>query len=165
MTAVSQWEREAIGERTRDAMNHKRTNGERVGNIQFGYRLGADGKHVEADPAEQEALSEIRRLRNQGATLRGIAATLNQQGPSDPPRYTLAPGISRQSGQPNQLSIRTILPSTEPVAKHSMACLASRSAKVRVTSGSIFFSVRSAKILGRSSRSGFGSFRYSAVIP
>jgi DNA invertase Pin-like site-specific DNA recombinase len=35
MTAVSQWEREAIGERTRDAMSHKRTNGERVGNIQF----------------------------------------------------------------------------------------------------------------------------------
>ncbi len=25
MTAVSQWEREAIGERTRDAMSHKRT--------------------------------------------------------------------------------------------------------------------------------------------
>jgi site-specific DNA recombinase len=33
MTAVSQWEREAIGERTRDAMSHKRSNGERVGNI------------------------------------------------------------------------------------------------------------------------------------
>jgi len=79
MTAVSQWEREAIGERTRDAMNHKRTNGERVGNIQFGYRLCADGKHVEPDPAEQGALSEIRRLRNQGATLRGIAATLNHR--------------------------------------------------------------------------------------
>jgi len=28
MTAVSQWEREAIGERTRDAMSHKRSNGE-----------------------------------------------------------------------------------------------------------------------------------------
>jgi site-specific DNA recombinase len=39
VTAVSQWEREAIGERTREAMSHKRTNGERVGNIQFGYQL------------------------------------------------------------------------------------------------------------------------------
>ena len=28
MAAVSQWEREAIGERTRDALRHKRTNGE-----------------------------------------------------------------------------------------------------------------------------------------
>src|SRR5271168_3397146 len=79
MTAVSQWEREAIGERTRDAMSHKRSQGERVGNIQFGYRLAADGKHVEADPAEQEVLQEIRRLRQNGHSMRGIAAALNQR--------------------------------------------------------------------------------------
>jgi DNA invertase Pin-like site-specific DNA recombinase len=79
MTAVSQWEREAIGERTRDAMSHKRSNGERVGNIQFGYRLCADGKHVEPDPAEQAVLDEISRLRQSGHTLRGIAATLNHR--------------------------------------------------------------------------------------
>lgn len=79
MTAVSQWEREAIGERTRDAMNHKRTNGERVGNIRFGYRLGADGKHVEPDPAEQEVLREIHGLRQSGHTMRGIAAALNRR--------------------------------------------------------------------------------------
>ena len=74
MTAVSQWEREAIAERTRDAMNHKRTNGERVGNIRFGYRLGADGKHVEPDPTEQGVLKEIRSLRQSGYSMRGIAA-------------------------------------------------------------------------------------------
>jgi DNA invertase Pin-like site-specific DNA recombinase len=79
MTAVSQWEREAIGERTRDAMHHKRTNGERVGNIQFGYRLGTDGKHLEPDPAEQEVLDDIRQLRQDGHTLRGIAAALNHR--------------------------------------------------------------------------------------
>src|ERR1700724_2639596 len=77
MPAVSQWEREAIGERTRDAMSHKRANGERVGNIQFGYRLCADGKHVEPDPGEQGVLDEIGRLRQSGHTLRGIAAALN----------------------------------------------------------------------------------------
>jgi site-specific DNA recombinase len=77
MTAVSQWEREAIGERTRDAMSHKRSNGERVGNIRFGYRLGADGKHVEPDPTEQSVLEEIGRLRQSGRTMRGIAAALN----------------------------------------------------------------------------------------
>ena len=33
MTAVSQWEREAIGERTREVLSHKRSKGERVGNI------------------------------------------------------------------------------------------------------------------------------------
>jgi site-specific DNA recombinase len=77
MTAVSQWEREAIGERTRDAMHHKRANGERVGNIQFGYRLCAHGKRVEPDTAEQAVLLEIRNLRHSGRTMRGIAATLN----------------------------------------------------------------------------------------
>ena len=51
MTAVSQWEREAIGERTRDAMSHKRRNGERVGNVAYGYRLGDDGQHLEPDAA------------------------------------------------------------------------------------------------------------------
>src|ERR1700692_3004661 len=44
MTTVSQWEREAIAERTRDAMNHKRNNGERVGNIAFGSRLAGGGR-------------------------------------------------------------------------------------------------------------------------
>jgi len=79
MTAVSQWEREAIGERTRDAMRHKRSQGERVGNIQYGYRLAADGRHLEEDPAEQTVLAEIRHLRQHGATLRGIAAALNRR--------------------------------------------------------------------------------------
>ena len=79
MTAVSQWEREAIGERTRDAMSHKRSNGERVGNLAYGYRLADDGEHLEPDPGEQEALAEIRRLRGDGVPPRGIAATLNHR--------------------------------------------------------------------------------------
>jgi DNA invertase Pin-like site-specific DNA recombinase len=79
MTAVSQWEREAIGERTRDAMSHKRSQGQRVGNIAYGCRLAGDGVHVESDPDEQAVLSEIRQLRGEGATLRGIAAALNHR--------------------------------------------------------------------------------------
>src|ERR1700691_500957 len=78
MAAVSQWEREAIGERTRDALRHKRSQGQRVGNIAFGFRLAGDGQHVEPDPTEQGALAEIRRLRREGTTLRGIASTLNE---------------------------------------------------------------------------------------
>lgn len=79
MTAVSQWEREAIGERTREALNHKRNRGERTGNIPFGSRLAADGKHLEPDSAEQAALAEIRRLRNEGKAMRKIAANLNER--------------------------------------------------------------------------------------
>jgi site-specific DNA recombinase len=79
MAAVSQREREAIGEQTRDALQHKRSQGQRVGNIAFGYRLAGDGQHVEPDPSEQASLVQIRKLRKQGATLRGIAATLNER--------------------------------------------------------------------------------------
>jgi DNA invertase Pin-like site-specific DNA recombinase len=74
MAAVSQWEREAIGERTRDPLRRKRTSGERVGNIRFGFRLSPDGKHVEPDPGEHDVLTEIRHLRQSGHTLRGIEA-------------------------------------------------------------------------------------------
>ena len=79
MAAVSQWEREAIGERTRDGLRHKRSSGERVGNIRFGFRLSPDDKHVEPDPGEQDVLHEIRHLRQSGHTMRGIAAALNRQ--------------------------------------------------------------------------------------
>ena len=80
MGAVSQWEREAIGERTRDALRHKRSNNERTGNVPYGFRLAADGKHVEPDTAEQAAVSAITDLRARGHSLRRIAATLNSNG-------------------------------------------------------------------------------------
>jgi DNA invertase Pin-like site-specific DNA recombinase len=80
MTAVSQWEREAIGERTRDAMHHKRASGERVGTVPFGYRMAADGLHLEADPAEQVIISRIRELKAAGHTTRRIADELTRQG-------------------------------------------------------------------------------------
>lgn len=80
MGAVSQWERETIGERTRDAMRHKRSNGERVGNIAYGFRLATDRKQLEPDPHEQAVLTAIRELRSNRCTLRGIAAELNARG-------------------------------------------------------------------------------------
>lgn len=76
MTAVGQWEREAIGERTRDALAHKRRRGERTGNIPFGFRETSEG-YLEPEPIEQAAISEIRRLRDQGTPMRTIATRLN----------------------------------------------------------------------------------------
>jgi len=77
MTAVSQWERETIGERTRDAMRHKKSSGERVGNIAYGFRLGGTEKQLEPDPQEQIILTTIRELRARHCTLRGIAVEPN----------------------------------------------------------------------------------------
>lgn len=80
MSAVSQWEREAIGERTRDALRHKKSKGERVGNVHYGYRLSADGKHVEPEATEQAVLAHIRNLRARRRSLREVAAALNERG-------------------------------------------------------------------------------------
>lgn len=80
MVSVSQWEREAIGERTRDAMHHKRANGERIGTVPFGFQMAADGLHLEANPAEQDILSRIRELKAAGCSTRRIAESLNAEG-------------------------------------------------------------------------------------
>ena len=71
---------EAIAERTRDAMQHKRCNGERVGTIPFGYRLAVDGVRLELDAREQRILGRMRELRALKRTTREIAVTLNSEG-------------------------------------------------------------------------------------
>jgi hypothetical protein len=66
----------------------------RVGNIEFGFRLSLDRRHLEPDPTEQAALAEIRNLRRQGHTLRGIAATLNSRG-----LFVTRPKYAQRSGK------------------------------------------------------------------
>jgi hypothetical protein len=78
MVSVSQWEREAIGERTRDAMRHKKSKLEFLGNAPYGYRQAADKRHVEPEPGEQAILERIQRLRKGGKSLRKIADQLNR---------------------------------------------------------------------------------------
>jgi site-specific DNA recombinase len=78
--AVSQWEREAIGERTSVAMRHMSELGEYVGGApRFGYRLAQDGR-LEAHDAEQAAIREARALRAAGLSLRAVAARLGERG-------------------------------------------------------------------------------------
>lgn len=80
LLSVSQWEREAIGERTRDALQHKIAKGERCGKVRFGYDLADDGKTLVPNPVEQEAIAVMRKLREAGESLRDIAAELNGRG-------------------------------------------------------------------------------------
>ena len=80
MVSVSQWERESTGERTRTAMQFKKSNGERVGAVPFGYRLASDGIHLEAESGEQAVIATIRALHQNGHTTRRIAEQLNREG-------------------------------------------------------------------------------------
>jgi site-specific DNA recombinase len=80
MVSVSQWEREAIGERTRTAMSFKKSKGERVGELPFGFRPAADGVHLEAEPLEQDIINCVRALSLEGLSTRRIASRLNDRG-------------------------------------------------------------------------------------
>jgi hypothetical protein len=80
LASVSQWEREAIGERTATAMQHKAAQGEYTGGpVPYGYRLADDGLHLEELPAEQAVIAETRRLRAAGLSLRAVARELDRQ--------------------------------------------------------------------------------------
>jgi site-specific DNA recombinase len=78
LTSVSEWEREAIGERTSTVMQHMRDQGLFTGGWPpFGYRV-EDGRLVE-DPREQAVIAEVRRLRASGMSLRRIAFLIGVQ--------------------------------------------------------------------------------------
>ena len=80
LVSVAQWEREATGERTRDAMAHKASKGEFIGgHAPYGKRVDEDGKLVDVE-AEQAVLRVVERLRGAGLSLRGIAAELDSAG-------------------------------------------------------------------------------------
>ncbi|MBO9539670.1 recombinase family protein [bacterium] len=79
LVSVAQWEREANAERTKAALDHKKSKGEYVGGTRpFGFEL--DGTRLVAIPQEQEAITLILDLRGQGHTLREIAAELTRRG-------------------------------------------------------------------------------------
>jgi site-specific DNA recombinase len=76
LITVAQWERETIGERTKEALRHKINSRQRVGKVRFGYDLAPDGTTLIENPAEQETLTFMRNLRAAGRTLREIATEL-----------------------------------------------------------------------------------------
>jgi len=79
--SVAQWERETIGERTAEALAHKREQGQRISlHAPYGFRIAANGKTLVADDAEQALLGAIRDARSRGLSQRAIAAELERQG-------------------------------------------------------------------------------------
>lgn len=76
----SQYERALIRARTKAALAVKRARGERVGSVAYGFRLAADGVHVEAHPEESAVVARVRALRADGRSLRQIASNLDASG-------------------------------------------------------------------------------------
>jgi site-specific DNA recombinase len=78
--SVAQWEREATGERTREALRQKIDNGERCGSVRFGFDLAPDDKTLVPHAAEQHTMGLMIDLRAAGHTLRQIAAAPTARG-------------------------------------------------------------------------------------
>ena len=81
LTSVAQWEREAIGERTAAAMQHKAAQGEYCGGqVPYGFAVGLDGVHLVEHDGEQLVIAAVRELRAAGLSLRAIVAQLDKRG-------------------------------------------------------------------------------------
>lgn len=80
LAVMAEFERDLVSERTIGALAHKRSKGERVGTIPFGYQLNADGVHLVEHTGEQQVIATITELRGRGITFRGIAEHLNDNG-------------------------------------------------------------------------------------
>ncbi len=78
--SVAQWEREAIGERTKAALQVKKNQGQRIGEVPFGWSLAEDATTLVINEDEQEALSLMRELRASGVSYRKIARELEARG-------------------------------------------------------------------------------------
>lgn len=80
MAVLGEFERDLTAERTKSALAHKKSQGERVGHIPFGFELAEDGKTLRECKEEKWILSEIKVLRSGGLSLREIASRLNDRG-------------------------------------------------------------------------------------
>lgn len=77
---LAQLEREQIGERTSEALAHKRQTKQVYGRVPFGYER--QGNKLIPVASEQRALNHIRKMDAQGVSYRRIAAWLSEHGHS-----------------------------------------------------------------------------------
>jgi DNA invertase Pin-like site-specific DNA recombinase len=80
IASLSEWERAVIGERTRDALHHKRSIGQLAGEVPYGFKVNGDGKTLEPVPEEQRVLAMIRNSRESGVSFQKMADHLNEIG-------------------------------------------------------------------------------------
>ncbi|HVJ90185.1 MAG TPA: recombinase family protein [Labilithrix sp.] len=70
------YQRVVVRSRIRAALAAKKSRGERAGAVPYGYRLAADGVHLEPNEAEQAVVASVRQLASEGLSQRAIVAHL-----------------------------------------------------------------------------------------
>lgn len=79
LAVLAEFESDVISERTRLGMRQKKSRGERVGKVPFGFDLADDGVKLIPNENEQEILKLVQELRDRGLSYRKIADHLNAQ--------------------------------------------------------------------------------------
>ena len=77
LMSVAEWELDEISERTSRCLQSKKAAGKVWGQIPYGYMLASDGESVIPNKPEQDAISIMRALSDQGVSERGIVKRLD----------------------------------------------------------------------------------------
>jgi DNA invertase Pin-like site-specific DNA recombinase len=93
------YERGVIKARTKAALAVKRSRGERIGQVGYGWRLADDGVHLVEDHAEQAIIKAIRDMRSGGLSLRGVVAECSAAGPTLARRTAVPADSGRQDAR------------------------------------------------------------------
>jgi site-specific DNA recombinase len=81
MGAMNELEREQIVERTKAALDHKRTKGEKLGGyVPYGYDVLPNTGLLKVNQYEQGIITRIKEYHNRGVSSNSIAKTLNDEG-------------------------------------------------------------------------------------
>ena len=80
LAVLSEFERDQVSERTTAALQHKKAKGERTGSIPYGFSVADDGIKLIKVEHEQSVIKVCKELKEQGLSLRKIAAKLAEQG-------------------------------------------------------------------------------------
>ncbi len=78
LAVLAEFERDQVGERTKMALQHKRSKKELVGSIPFGFDLASDGVSLIENACEQATIRDINELRSRGLSLLDIANHLTE---------------------------------------------------------------------------------------
>jgi DNA invertase Pin-like site-specific DNA recombinase len=89
LALIAQWEREAIGERTREAMRHLKAQGVFLGRAPSGYRFGTSRdpsrrSQLEPHAEEQAVIGRIVEIHKKGTRQKDIVAALRADGTPAP---------------------------------------------------------------------------------
>ena len=80
LAILNEFERDLISERTKVALTYKKNKNERVGNIQYGFKVAENKIDLIVNEDEMKIANVAKSYKNKGLSLRKIAEKLDEQG-------------------------------------------------------------------------------------